>query len=63
MYYYLQPSNNYVDIDECFDEDHNNCTQLCYNTEGSYSCSCQDGYYLQDYYKCLGRLIIICYMI
>ena len=44
-----------IDTDECINED-DNCTQLCYNTEGSYSCSCQDGYFLQDYYDCLGKL-------
>ena len=32
----------YTDINEC--ESQNNCSQLCHNLPGSYSCSCADGY-------------------
>ena len=33
-----------ADIDEC--EDQSLCGQICMNTVGSYSCSCEEGYQL-----------------
>ena len=33
------------DIAEC-DEDDGGCEQICTNTEGSYECSCRNGYVL-----------------
>ena len=42
-----------LDIDECLHEDL--CGDICHNTEGSYECKCQRGYYLDDdNYTCLG---------
>ena len=33
------------------------CTQLCYNTDGSYTCNCNTGYDLNaDGFSCDGRL-------
>ena len=36
-----------TDIDECSLEI-DNCTQICLDTQGSYSCSCRDGYTLDS---------------
>jgi len=35
-----------VDVDECRVYDNGGCSQLCYNTEGSFSCGCHAGYRL-----------------
>ena len=46
------------DINEC-QTDNGGCTQTCDNTDGSYQCSCWDGYELtSDGYSCTG---IDCY--
>lgn len=34
------------DIDECLREDI--CSHECHNTQGSYECTCQTGYYLES---------------
>ena len=34
------------DIDECLREDI--CSHACHNTQGSYKCTCQTGYYLES---------------
>ena len=34
-----------VDVDECGD-DTDGCSQTCTNTEGSFTCGCNDGYVL-----------------
>ena len=36
-----------IDINEC-SEGVSGCSQLCVNTIGSYTCSCQDGYELSN---------------
>ena len=36
-----------ADIDEC-GEDSDNCNQTCTNTEGSFTCECNDGYLLDS---------------
>ena len=36
-----------LDILNCMINDHN-CTQICVEVEGSFSCSCYPGYELQD---------------
>ena len=43
------------DIDEC-DADNGDCDHLCENTDGSYTCSCRDGYSLgNDDHSCIGK--------
>ena len=36
-----------VDINEC-DTNNGDCSQNCINTDGSYHCECDDGYYLDE---------------
>ena len=44
-----------TDINEC---ELGYCTQLCNNSEGSFTCSCQDGYTLEDDDRtCVGKCI------
>ena len=45
------------DINEC-DEDKGGCSHRCTNTEGSFECSCNDGYILDsDRRNCLPDII------
>ena len=37
----------YPDIDECSDGTHN-CSQTCNNTEGGFTCGCNNGYLLDS---------------
>ncbi|XP_039597449.1 fibulin-5 [Polypterus senegalus] len=47
--YTLSEGNECVDIDECVANSHQcNPTQICINTEGGYTCSCTDGYWLVE---------------
>ncbi|MEE6494346.1 hypothetical protein FKM82_017106 [Ascaphus truei] len=47
--YKMDDNNQCVDIDECESESHHcNPTQICINTEGGYTCSCTDGYWLLE---------------
>ena len=44
------------DDDECI-ENIDGCAQMCYNTVGSYTCSCADGYGLNsDGFSCNGEI-------
>ena len=45
-----------TDIDECVSPDLNECHEagICNNTDGSYDCSCNEGYD-GDGYNCTGR--------
>lgn len=44
-----------IDVDECTD-DVDNCDQLCDNTEGSFVCSCTEGFELDvDGLTCNGE--------
>lgn len=44
-----------ADVDECATDSHQcNPTQICINTEGGYTCSCTDGYWLLEG-QCLGN--------
>ena len=36
------------DIDECVSSDGGGCEQNCINLQGSYECSCQQGYALES---------------
>ena len=48
-----------LDIDECATNE-NRCSHKCNNTEGSYACSCVDGFRLDaDNVTCLGGVFII----
>ena len=44
-----------IDIDECATTN-GGCGQICNNTEGSYNCSCQPGYVVDDdnWKNCVG---------
>ncbi|XP_005986648.1 fibulin-5 [Latimeria chalumnae] len=45
--YQMDDNNECIDIDECATDTHQcNPTQLCINTEGGYTCSCTEGYWL-----------------
>ena len=46
-----------IDIDECV-EDLSGCSDICQNTNGSFECSCHNGYYLShdDNRTCIGTL-------
>uniref|UniRef100_A0A6I8PAP8 Developmental arteries and neural crest EGF-like protein n=1 Tax=Ornithorhynchus anatinus TaxID=9258 RepID=A0A6I8PAP8_ORNAN len=47
--YQMDEGNQCVDIDECASDSHQcNPTQICINTEGGYTCSCTDGYWLLE---------------
>ena len=46
-----------LDIDECYTAD---CSQVCHNYPGSYSCSCRDGWFLSaDGVTCFGTMLAI----
>ena len=45
-----------VDINECMEES-DRCDHNCQNTEGSYTCTCSEGFLLDnDGYSCIGML-------
>ncbi|XP_056349494.1 fibulin-5 isoform X2 [Oenanthe melanoleuca] len=45
----LDENNQCADIDECASDSHQcNPTQICINTEGGYTCSCTEGYWLLE---------------
>lgn len=47
--YVMSEDNQCVDIDECATDAHQcNPTQICINTDGGYTCSCTDGYWLVE---------------
>ena len=50
--------SNLLDLDECTDDLHS-CSHVatCNNTEGSYTCKCNQGY-IGDGYKCEGKIIV-----
>ena len=43
--WYIHLGYNVLDINEC-DTNNGDCHQNCTNTDGSYYCECNDGYYL-----------------
>lgn len=49
-----------ADVDECASDSHQcNPTQICINTEGGYTCSCTEGYWLLEG-QCLGKTLMWC---
>lgn len=47
-----------ADVDECASDSHQcNPTQICINTEGGYTCSCTEGYWLLEG-QCLGKILM-----
>ena len=42
-----------LDINEC-EDGNGGCSQICTNNEGSFECSCNDGYILDGGRHCLG---------
>lgn len=51
----------FPEINECAEGIHN-CDQNCHNTDGSYTCSCRQGYQLaRDGHTCLGEITLILY--
>ncbi|XP_066463646.1 fibulin-5 [Eleutherodactylus coqui] len=47
--YQMDENSHCVDIDECASDSHQcNPTQVCINTEGGYTCSCTEGYWLLE---------------
>ena len=52
----------YSDIDECNNGTHN-CSQICTNTNGSFTCACKNGYQLDtDEVTCNGMYKIYRYI-
>ena len=49
----LQKTYMYLDIDECLTRN-GGCEHNCTNTEGSFYCSCVDGYQLSNDVYCSG---------
>ena len=48
--------NTFVDIDEC--DRFSPCDQVCINTVGSFMCSCESGYELEENKRaCTGRIV------
>ena len=48
-----------VDVDECGAD---SCSQTCTNTQGSFTCGCNDGYVLNvDGTTCDGMYIVLIY--
>lgn len=50
--YVVDPNNpkKCVDVDECADFGHN-CSQICTNMNGTYACSCREGFALSDQFS------------
>ena len=49
-----------ADINECLDAN-GGCQQMCSNFPGSYSCSCNNGFILnEDNHNCSGMLLNVC---
>lgn len=47
----------YIDINECLGD--HGCDQICSNMDGSYTCSCNNGYVLQtNGQSCAGKNIV-----
>ena len=52
-----------IDINEC-GEDNGGCNQTCLNIDGSFECSCNDGYKLDANGRtCSGKYCLICIIV
>ena len=52
---YILMDSCIIDTNECANNN-GGCDQTCNNTDGSYECQCNDGYYLDDdNHGCSGR--------
>ena len=49
-----------LDINEC--QQDAECSQICTNTEGSYKCSCRDGYVLESNNFCRAQGIVMSFV-
>ena len=47
-----------ADIDEC-QVNSSVCNQVCTNSAGSYTCSCEQGYKLNTDNQCIGETILL----
>ena len=47
----------HADVDECVTGFHT-CEQLCNNTLGSYTCSCEAGFMIKNGSSCIGELVL-----
>ena len=56
LHSYVRIYKNYTDIDECSDNN-GGCQHNCTNTEGSYYCTCFNGYDLVNSIDCIGKYI------
>ena len=56
--YVVNPENpkKCIDVDECQTFGHN-CSQICTNMNGTYSCSCRDGFELSDQFSGVCRAV------
>ena len=55
--YKMQIRVLFLDIDECLRP--NNCSQVCENTVGSFTCRCRQGFELEaDGEQCRGKVIM-----
>ena len=53
---FVQP-NLFLDINECLLVNNGGCSQTCTNTNGSFVCSCQNGFVLDsDNLTCQGKV-------
>ena len=53
----LMINHTCTDIDECTLNNNGGCEQTCHNTDGSYYCSCLNGYSIDaNGHNCIGKL-------
>ena len=64
VYISLHPYNknlyDVADIDACMGG--HDCSQICFNTIGSYYCDCMRGYYMVDDTECRGEVVKVMFL-